>query len=320
MLPLRHSLIAAVAALCAFAGPAAAAYAPKLDVKIDPGSPGQPVAITSTITQAGGETPNKTVKVSFPAGFTTNTSTSGICTKAQEDARACPDNTKIGDAKATASILGLPVELSGPVHYGGPQPDNTIKLIVFLNNDTLNQHQTIEGFVSLRPSDAGFDTTFDNLPNTLTTSFTLAFSGGTLALTRTPVKCGTFPFKAHFTSQNGEQSDASSNVTVSGCTPTPPRIGALSFSPEKVRAGKSTTLDFTLSEPAALLIDVKSQRKGHKRLFKLNRAGKRGTDDLRLKIPKGARPGRYKVTIVATGDDGLTGTRAETLTVLKRKK
>src|SRR3954471_13783107 len=67
---------------------AQAAYAPKLAVKIDPATPNQPVSIVSTITQASGETPNKTVKVSFPAGYTTNLSTATICTPEQEAARA----------------------------------------------------------------------------------------------------------------------------------------------------------------------------------------------------------------------------------------
>src|SRR3954454_11736216 len=102
----RSSALAALA-LAVLAGPAGATYAPKLAIKIDPATPGQPISIVSTITQADGETPNKTVKVSFPAGYTANQPKVAICTQQQQDARACPDNSKIGDAKATASVLGL---------------------------------------------------------------------------------------------------------------------------------------------------------------------------------------------------------------------
>jgi hypothetical protein len=322
MLPLRRSISVAVAGLCVLAGPAAAAYAPKLDVKIDPATPSHPVAITSVITQAAGETPNKTVKVSFPAGFGTNPSAKiGSCTPDQEAARACPENTKIGDAKATASIFGVPVDLAGPVHYGGPQPNSTIKIIVFLEDALHTQPQTIEGFVSVRKTDNGFDTLFDNLPNTLTTSFTLAFSGANLALTQTPAKCGTYTFNAQFTSQNGEQATGSSDTKVSGCIPTAPRMGSIGFTAEKVRPGKSTTIDFTLSEDASVVVDVKARKKHGKRLLRQRTlAGKQGTNELRLKIPRKAKPGRYKVTVTATDDEGLHAARGATFTVRKPKK
>ena len=315
MNPLRRPTLLCLALLCALAAPASAAYAPKLDVKVDPATPGQAISIVSTITQANGETPNKTVKVAFPTGFTANQPKVGICTQAQQDARACPDDARIGDAKAVASVLGLPVDLSGPVYYGGPQPDNTIKIIVFLDNAMLNQHQTILGFISLRQSDAGFDTLFDNLPNTLTTSFRLTFNGGDVALTRSPVTCGTAPFVGEFTSQNGEHAASNSEVTISGCTPTPPRIGAIGFTPERVRPGRATTIDFTLSEPAALVVDVKNPKR--KRVRRLTVSGQRGTNELRVKLPRHAKPGRYRAIVTATGSDGLTATRSDTFTVRK---
>jgi hypothetical protein len=323
MLPLRRPATIAVAVLCFLAGPATAAYAPKLDVKIDPATPSQPVAITSVITQAGGETPNKTVKVSFPAGFGTNPAAKiGSCTPEQEAARACPEDTKIGDAKATAAVgAPVPLDLSGPVHYGGPQPDSTIKIIVFLSDSlNLQPQPPIEGFVSVRKTDNGFDTLFDNLPNTLTTNFTLAFSGANLALTQTPAKCGTYTFKAQFTSQNGEQTTGSSDTKISGCIPTPPRMGQIGFTAEKVRPGKSTTIDFTLSEDASVVVDVKARAKHRKRLLTRTLAGKQGTNELRIKVPRKAKAGRYKVTVTATDEDGLKAARAATFTVRKPKK
>jgi hypothetical protein len=323
MLPLRRPATIAVVVLCFLAGPATAAYAPKLDVKIDPATPSQPVAITSVITQAGGETPNKTVKVSFPAGFGTNPAAKiGSCTPEQEAARACPEDTKIGDAKATAAVGGaVPLDLSGPVHYGGPQPDSTIKIIVFLSDSlNLQPQPPIEGFVSVRKTDNGFDTLFDNLPNTLTTNFTLAFSGANLALTQTPAKCGTYTFKAQFTSQNGEQTTGSSDTKISGCIPTPPRMGQIGFTAEKVRPGKSTTIDFTLSEDASVVVDVKARAKHRKRLLTRALAGKQGTNELRIKVPRKAKAGRYKVTVTATDEDGLKAARAATFTVRKPKK
>src|SRR4051812_42343347 len=131
-----HLAAAITAALTlTLAATASAAYAPKLDVKIDPTTPKSPPAVTSTITQASGETASKTVKVSFPGGFALPPEpvSVGGCTADQEAQRACPEDSKIGAAHATASVLGLPVQLDGGVYYGVPT-DERIKLIVFLDN------------------------------------------------------------------------------------------------------------------------------------------------------------------------------------------
>src|SRR5947209_4577887 len=62
------------------AAAASAAYAPHLAIKFAPATPGKPVAITSVLTQAAGETPSKTVTVSFPPGFLVNAGTKAqIC-------------------------------------------------------------------------------------------------------------------------------------------------------------------------------------------------------------------------------------------------
>lgn len=311
-LVLRTSHLAAVAALAlAVPASASAAYAPKLDVKIDPTTPSTPPAVTSVITQAAGETASKTVKVSFPAGFSLPQESSITpCTNEQEQARNCPDGSKIGDAHATAPVLALSVQLDGHVYYGEPV-GSKIKLIVFLDNDMLNQHLTVEGFVTIRDIDGGFDTVFDNLPNQETTSFTLALAGGTKSLLINPAKCGDYVFKGAFTSQSGEQATSDSTVTVSGCKTPPLFMSPVDLTPTHARRSRGTTLDFNLSEPAAVVITVK---RAGKRVTTKQLAGVTGSNTLKH-FGRRFKPGKYSVKVVATTSDGRIVAHRATLTI-----
>jgi hypothetical protein len=315
--PRSCHLGAAGAALLALALPASAgaAYAPKLAVKIDPATPGTPPAVTSTVTQASGETPNKTVKVSFPAGFTApyGTAIVGTCSADQESQHACPDDSKIGAAHATASVFGLPVQLDGTVHYGGVVNNSKIKLIVFLDNAMFNQHQRVEGFVSVRAADGGFDTVFDALPNTLTTNFTLALDGAPHSLVVNPTKCGDYTFNAAFTSQQGEQATSSSTVTISGCVPPKLVLSPLDLAPERPRAGKGTTLTYQLSEDADVIVTVKH---GGKQVQRSGLSGHAGVNRLR-RLGRTLHAGRYVVRVAATTRDRRFASQKATLVVRK---
>src|SRR3954447_22301803 len=95
--------------LLAFAAPAGdAAYAPKLEIKIDPATPSTPIALTSRIIQASGETANKTVKVAFPVGFGASTKSKVVpCKPAQEQADECPAESLVGAGHAETSLANL---------------------------------------------------------------------------------------------------------------------------------------------------------------------------------------------------------------------
>ena len=312
---LRPAHLAAGAALAGLAAaPAHAAYAPKLSVSLSPSTPRATPAITSTITQAAGETANKTVRVSFPAAFSIPSTPPviGVCSAAQEQARSCPAESQIGTADAVATVLLLPVSLTGGVYYGGPV-GTRIKLIVFLDNASLNQHQTIEGFVEIRPSDHGFDTVFDGLPNVPTTSFRLALAGGTKSLVSTPKQCGDYAFTAQFTSQSGEQATSTSPVKIAPCASTAPSLTRLSLSPARPRAGRGTTLTFRLDSAAQVHVTV-SPAGGGRRVADLRFTGRVGTNRVR-RLARRARPGRYRVTVAVRAPSGLTSIRRATLIV-----
>ncbi len=312
--PLRAA--AALALVLAAPASASAAYAPKLDVKISPSTPKAAPAVTTVVTQAAGETANRKVVVSFPAGFLAPRTQSKVpaCTPEQEGRRQCPPETRVGKAQAVASVLAVPVTLDGSVHYGGPVAGR-LKLIVFLDNATFNQHLTLEGFVSIRPTDAGFDAVFDGLPDQLTTSFTLSLEGGPLALVSNPSTCGDFIFKAGFTSQRGEQAGSDAKVSITNCPPAPLTTSPLRFEPRTTTTKAGTKLSFSCLRVASARILVK---RGTRKVLQRTLTLKKGRTNLQG-FGKGLKPGRYRVAVSFSDSDGQQATRKGSFTIRARR-
>src|SRR3954463_15641137 len=188
-LPLSAATAGAVLAL---SGTASAAYAPQLQIKLDPPTASRPPAITSIVSQAAGETASKTVRVSFPVGFGPQLGAKGVsCQPGDQATQPCPPETQLGTAKADATVLGLPAHFDGTVHLAGVQGAK-FRLVIFLHSSTFGD-QKIVGQAANRP-DGGYDTTFDNLPDTLVTHFELNLAGGPKALLQNPSKCGNYVF------------------------------------------------------------------------------------------------------------------------------
>src|SRR3954451_5737720 len=214
----RIALLATGAAL-AVASPASAAYAPQFAFKLDPPTANTPSTISSTVTQAAGETPTKTATITLPPGFTPNPgNTLATCTAAQEATLACPAESQMGSL--AASVLGL--NLTGPVFFGGVS-GTAFRLIAVL--DPTGLQQKLIGISQLQ-SNGTITTVFDNLPPILATAFTLVLDGGSKALVKTPSKCGSYPVNAAFVSQTGETSNATAPLDVTGCTAGAPGAGA----------------------------------------------------------------------------------------------
>jgi len=291
----RAALLVGALACAASLVPAAAAsaaYAPHLAISFSPRTPGKPVAITSVLKQAPGETPSKTVKVSFPPGFTVNAGTKAkICTP-DPDPEAplrCPADTQIGTASATASAFGLTPNFDGFVYFGGPVQGSvgSLQLLILLRNPQFGE-QKIIGIAGLRP-DGGYDNTFDNLPNILVTSFTLSLFGGDLALLDNPTRCGKYSMTGDYTSQNGDRSAESVPFSVQCPAKTRrPRAAGLSLS----RSGVAT---FTLSRAGNVRVSLSHAGKAV-RVRTIH--GRRGTNHVKL---ASLQPGqRYTVSVVAS--------------------
>jgi hypothetical protein len=312
----RIALIATGAAL-ALAAPASAAYAPQFSFSLNPSTANTPAAISSTVTQAVGETPTKTATITLPPGFTPNpANTLATCTPAQEATLSCPAETQMGSL--TASVFGL--DLSGPVFFGGVA-GTAFRLIAVL--DPAGLQQKLIG-VSTLQSDGTITTVFDNLPPILATAFTLVLDGGNKALVKTPSKCGSAPVNAAFVSQTGETSSGSTPIDVTGCSAsTAPGAGAAPGSttspssgtkparalrvgtPKLVRSGVVT---FTLSAPAKVTVLV---TRAGKRIGRRSISGKKGTN--RVRLGRKVKKGSYKVSLSALDASGRTVKRSRTV-------
>jgi hypothetical protein len=290
-----------------------AAYAPKLEITIDPATSNTPIAITSKVIQASGETANRTVKVTFPAGFTPRLSDKvQLCTADQESSDTCPPASQVGTAHAETGLASL----NGNV-YLERVGSAGLRLAVHLSGLGGLITQNVYGDVVL--TGGRITTVFDNLPNTATTLFELDLQGGDKALSVTPDTCGPAVFDAQFTSQNDEQATAQAQVVISDC-PTTPLVTAVSITPTAFRAvrkfsdterpGFSTTIRYTLSE-ATHGTRVNIQKRIHRRWRTLGSfvsSGDKGANAVRFDgrvRNKPLRPGNYRFLIQTTGNSGL---------------
>jgi len=299
-------LAAVVLALVALPASASAAYAPHLAASIDPTTPGKPVALTTTVSQAAGETASRTVKVQMPLGFTPNLgSTIKPCPAASVQARACPTDSLLGTASATTPFgpFAGTVNLTG-LGTGGFQ------LVVLLSGKVLGLlpiNQTLNGTVTSTP--AGFLTTFDNLPSILTTTLTLHLDGPPRTLLVTPTACGPQTIGGDFTSQNGEHATSSATVTISGCPPPAPSISRVRVTPRRPRARQTLRVSYRLSAAATLVLRLRQLSPRRRVVVTRTLSAPAGAGSLRL---RGPRSGRYRVELSARG--GST-TRRVTLRV-----
>jgi hypothetical protein len=279
----RPALLALLAAL-ALPAAAHAAYAPHLTATVDPTTPGQPASLTTTVTQAPSENASRTVKVLLAQGFAPNLfSTVKPC----GSARPCPADSQLGTASATTAFGPFtgPVDLLG-LSNGGFQ------LGVFLSGNVLGilpQTQTLTGTVT--PTPQGILTTFDNLPNLLTTALTLHLDGPPRTLLQTPSTCGPYTITGDFTSQQGEHATSTATVTISGC---PPVASALRLTPRHPRAGARLRLTYNLSQPAPVTIRLRQTAPRRRVLVTKRLSAAAGANSLSL---RGRRAGRYRIDL-----------------------
>jgi hypothetical protein len=141
----------------------------------------------------------------------------------------------------------------------------------------------------------------------LVNHFELDLAGGEKALLQNPSKCGTYLFKAAFTSQQGEQATGQFPVDITGCaakTAKPLTVGT-------VRLARDGSVRFRLSAPGKGTVTIKH---GGRRVLAKRFTGAAGANRVRTRKLK---PGRYVVAITATGADGKAA-RTRVTRTLKR--
>jgi len=286
------------------AAPAQAAYAPRLDVSIDPSAPSTPTALTVTVTQAPREEPSRSFELAIPPGFGV-TLGGTACDPGQEAAFACPEASRMGLAEASAPAGAY----SGGIFYGGEGG----KLVVLLSNGGLfPQPLTLEGF-----ADQG-TLAFANLPEAGLAALTLRFGGAPRTLLTTPATCGPYTFTGRFVSQSGAQATSQSAVTVDGCTDVPPQISGVAVRPRIARAGRTAVVSFVLSEDAAVQLRMRRVGHGGSRLAG-SLDGHAGHNTVAVATRR-VRPGTYELMLQATDSSGLQRFKTTRLRVIRRTR
>jgi hypothetical protein len=298
----RRTLLATVLA-AGLAAPAAAqaAYAPKLEVQVTPtDNPGGGIVFGTTVFQAGDEDATKSAVVHLPVGVAFNLKSLNAltpCKATERDAKACPENSRIGDAAADTSVG----QLTGGVYLG-----EKVEIYIILRNPTLAllglEPKPIVGRTVFRP-DGGADTVLDDLPTDATaTRFQLTFRGPPKAILNSPRICGRRPFTGDFTSKNGAKVSSTAFVTFTGCRTPGIALSGVKLAPRTVRQGRNSAISYTLNRDAQVEVNVR--RSGKSKILGRSRfAGKEGFMRVRV-VTSRLTPGRFIVTVKATADGG----------------
>jgi hypothetical protein len=294
---MEKTLVAAAAVVALSAAPAAA-YAPTLDVSVDPSAAATPTALSFTVSESE---PTRSVALTVPSAFAMLL-TGASCSPDQEAARACPEVSRIGIASAATPMGGL----SGNVYFGGGS-----KLVLLLSDGAplFPKLATYEGTAQ------GGRVTLDGLG---ATALTVRFAGAPRALLENPAKCGLQTFTAHLVSVNGAQADARSVVNVDGCTQIPPQISDIAVAPRITRAGRAAKLSFRLTEDADVVVGLR--RAGRKRERRIGELAGRAGSNATTVATRGLARGTYLVSVQATDPTGLSRTKSTRLRVVSRTR
>jgi len=285
-------------AVLALPGSAHAAYAPRLDIQVDPPDRRAAATVTATVTQARGENATRTMRVRYPLAFTFNPAfTLNGCGPADEQAARCPEHSRVGRARAFNDFGAF----AGPVYIS-----SDYRLLIYLTGLGGAVTQKLEGTFVVRP-DGGYEVVLDDLPNVPNTFSELVIDGGARNPQINPRDCGTYSLDAVFESHAGERVSSSVPVTIGGC---PPVLDSARVKPSRMHVGSKAKLGWRLSEAAARTSVVleRLRRNGWTRAGSLSGPADPGANQLRLDGRLKGRalaPGRYRALLRVKNARGL---------------
>lgn len=109
-------------------------------------------------------------------------------------AETCPSTSIIGSAAITSPLLtslGNGGTLSGNVYFGDTTGSTSEFLRIFVSVSLNGVRVKVIGDVDVDDTTGQITTTFDNIPQTPFSKFSLTFNGGSTAMLRTPRSCST---------------------------------------------------------------------------------------------------------------------------------
>ena len=156
----------------------------------------------------------RAVKVTFPEGFSINPNAAdGKTTCSDTEARfgtpeeaLCPEYAKVGTLSLLSSAL--PDAIPGGIYLGAPKPGDRYRLV--LTADGYGTHIKLAGSAKLDPRTGRLVTTFEDLPQSPLSEFSMHFFGSERGLLATPATCGTYAVNSEFTPWDADLASQSS--------------------------------------------------------------------------------------------------------------
>ena len=174
--------------------------------------------LTTVITVPPGQAATRTVSVTLPPVVGVDLARlESRCTLAQAAAGACPPAARVGSAKATTSLL--PVPLTGDVYLADLAGQGLPGLLVRFTSPA---RLDLAGTVEFTPQ--GTKSTFSGVPDVPLERFELALDGGKSGALITPTgvdlcKDPRPSIRGEFASHSGATATHSERVTIAGCGP-----------------------------------------------------------------------------------------------------
>jgi hypothetical protein len=177
------------------------------------------VPVGSTLTFDPEEAALKRAEVTLPSALNANPAVLlRACSRAESDASACPDTSRVGTAIIDSPLQAAPVR--GPVYFAYNSDNPLPGLVVILPAPV---GVRLDGLVDLTP--AGSRNTFASNPDLPVRSFTLQIDGdtpsGLLKLGRDLCADDTDrTMEVHLVAHNGKEASFSQELATPGCDPT----------------------------------------------------------------------------------------------------
>lgn len=315
----------AIAALALLLLPASAraAFAPAVDVSLEPATAGAVPKLVVVVRQAPGETPPARLTVRLPRGFRGNSAYRGaVCDAAAVRARRCPAESWIG--MLGLDLAGLP-DLGGGLHAAaGGSP-----VVGFLGPAGGPLDLTVTAAVVPR-ADGSVELRLAGLPAAPTSLVWLELFGGPRGTLRNPRRCGPALFEVAFTSHRDELAIARRLVEIGGC---PLRLSRVRLSRSRFRAvrkrgdrrrrGYGTVVTWRASAQTGAT-KVRVQRRVRRRwrtLGSVVATGHAGRNVLRFDgrlRRRPLRPGSYRLVLEPRGSEPLAARRFRVLRARRR--
>jgi hypothetical protein len=240
-----------------------AGFAPSMTVSPDSTTAGAPTGLRISIAQPQEEGPEDTAnsplrdaQITLPEGLAISPAgANGRAACSDEELGigttrpvTCPSASRVGTVTIDTPLLSS--RLSGGVFIGSPKSGEPYRLFLVAEDPERGVLVRLQASVAANPSTGRLTVTLDEAPQLPVSELTVALEGGSRALLRNPLSCGTATTTAELTPWSAPESPAvgaQSSYQVTGRCASKPFAPSFAAGATAPQAGGSTPFDFTVT-------------------------------------------------------------------------